>query len=162
MAERQTTAGTPSQIPVIRGLCQLFFRKRDFVLMIHVLFSSSERNLARRYNPCSRIPEMLEISGNNGHPDMTRHFNKRKITGIRNVQVKGTGEVKMPSLSIKARISVTASFETRIVSFKHVSIFRKYPRIKDEYNITIDNKVEDPGRGTGGETARIQERWYQG
>lgn len=92
---------------------------------------------------------MLEIPGNNGHPGMTRHFNKRKITGIRNCTCQGYRRSKDAISLYKGKnFSHPVFRERELLSSKHVSIFRKYPRIKDEYNIAIDNKVEDPGRGT--------------
>ena len=41
--------------------------------------------------------------------------------------------------------------ERELISSNHISIFRIYPYIKDNYNITIYYKVKNPGRGASGE-----------
>ena len=37
--------------------------------------------------------------------------------------------------------------ERELISSNHISIFRIYPYIEDNYNITINYEVKNPGRG---------------
>jgi len=94
---------------------------------------------------------MPEISGYKGYLCMARHFDKREISGIRDRTGQGYRSCKDTFSLYKGDNFIHLIFrERKFVSFEHIVIFRKYPGIKDEYNIAVDNEVKDPGRGTVG------------
>jgi len=105
------------------------------------------KELCRCHHRRTRSLEMPDIAGYDRYPGMERHFDERKIAGIRDRagDRRGRDEHAFP-FDKRENLPYRIFREREFLSPQHVRVLVENPRVEHEDQVAVDDKIEDAGR----------------